>query len=402
MVRLLNLCLVVAILLGLPLLGVLVSGQPVARYLEFPPTTRYVEHAPFSWATFVMLTVLILAVVLPFDIHIWRYRRKLRGVDQRHPSTHEMPRRPAALQHTFHVPEQDLEGRRPRRPAQRGHVRPFPWWGWAGMALSAAIWVLAWTRFPWFARFQMFTFSPLWLGYILVINALTWRRTGHCMLRDRPRHLLQLFIWSAAFWWFFEYLNRFVQNWYYQGIGTLTPLKYLIFATLPFSTVLPAVLGTYEWLATYPAAGCGLDHFVRVRVARPRSLAAATLAASALGLACIGLRPDLLFPLLWVSPLLIIVSLQGLRGRRTLLSPLSEGNWRRLYLLAAAALICGFFWEMWNFGSYAKWVYAVPYVNRFKLFEMPVLGYAGYLPFGLECAVIADWLCRGDDEGSRE
>lgn len=360
-----NLLLVVGLLIGLPLVGIRVLGQPLARYLEFPPTTRYVEHAPFSLGAFAALAVLILAVVLPFDIRVWRNRRRL--------------------------------GEPPERGRQR---RPFPWWGWGGAALGGATWVLAWTRFPWFASLQVFTFSPLWFGYILVINALTWCRTGRCMLRDRPWYLLRLFAWSAAFWWFFEYLNRFVQNWYYQGTGALTPLQYFIFATLPFSTVLPAVLGTYEWLASFPTAGCGLDRFVRVRVAHPRRVAASALVSSCLGLAAIGIRPDLLFPLLWVSPLIVIVSLQCLCGHSTLLSPLREGRWRRLYLLAAAALVCGLFWEMWNFGSCARWVYAVPYVGRFRLFEMPVLGYAGYLPFGLECAVIADWLC-GKSNGLR-
>jgi hypothetical protein len=27
-------------------------------------------------------------------------------------------------------------------------------------------------------------------------------------------------------------------------------------------------------------------------------------------------------------------------------------------------------------------------VQRFHVFEMPLLGYAGYLPFGVECALI--------------
>ncbi len=40
----------------------------------------------------------------------------------------------------------------------------------------------------------------------------------------------------------------------------------------------------------------------------------------------------------------------------------------------------------------SKWIYEVPFVSRFKIFEMPVLGYAGYLPFGLECAIIGDML----------
>jgi hypothetical protein len=41
-------------LLGLPLLGVLTAGYPAARYLEFPPRTRCVAHASFSWIAFAL------------------------------------------------------------------------------------------------------------------------------------------------------------------------------------------------------------------------------------------------------------------------------------------------------------------------------------------------------------
>lgn len=57
--------------------------------------------------------------------------------------------------------------------------------------------------------------------------------------------------------------------------------------------------------------------------------------------------------------------------------------------MALAALICGFFWELWNVRSLAHWEYAIPSVHAFKLFEMPALGYAGYFPFGLECWAVA-------------
>ncbi len=59
---------------------------------------------------------------------------------------------------------------------------------------------------------------------------------------------------------------------------------------------------------------------------------------------------------------------------------------------ALAALICGFFWEMWNYNSLAHWEYSLPFVHRFEVFEMPVLGYAGYLLFGLECVAVAGLL----------
>lgn len=349
----LELLLPVALLLGLPLLGVWLAGDPVAQYMEFPPTTRYVEHAPFSWPAFLTLTAALAAILLPFERRVFRCRRGA---------------------------------------ARAEAVRPFPWWGWVGVLAGALAWVAAWSRLAWMAPLQRFTFSPQWLAYIVVVNGLTYRLKGRCMLtHERPR-LLCLFTASAAFWWFFEYLNRFVQNWYYEGAGGLTPWQYFWFATLPFATVLPAVLGTAELLEAVPRAGAGLDRWAALPVRAPKVVAWAALGAAAAGLAGIGVWPSLLFPLLWISPLVIIVALQAISGRRTMLAPLARGNWRHIYLLAAAALICGCFWEMWNFYSLAKWKYAVPYVDRFHIFEMPILGFAGYLPFGLECAVVAEWL----------
>ena len=113
---------------------------------------------------------------------------------------------------------------------------------------------------------------------------------------------------------------------------------------------------------------------------------------SGAGLAGIGVWPDSLFSLLWISPLIIIISLQVLMGEGHVLSDMPHGNWRLIISSAAAALFCGAFWEMWNYYSLARWEYSISFVDRFKIFEMPILGYAGYLPFGLECAVIGQLL----------
>ena len=268
----------------------------------------------------------------------------------------------------------------------------FPWWGWLALFWTLGCWFLAWTRFEWMHPLQPHTFAPLWLGYIVLVNALTFRRTGHCMLLHRPRYFLSLFPLSAAYWWFFEYLNRFVQNWHYVGGGELSAWEYLVRATLPFSTVLPAVLGTAEWLSSFPRLSAGLDRFVTFEFQNHTTWGWGLLIGSAVGLFGIGLWPDYLFSLVWVAPLLLITSLQLIRDEPTIFSGTAQGDWRTLWAAALAALICGWFWEMWNFYSLARWEYAVPFVQRFKLFEMPLLGYAGYLPFGLECLAVAD-LC---------
>jgi len=347
------------LLVGLPLLGVFLAGTPLARYLEFPPVTRYVKHAPFSWPFFIGTAVFIIGAVGPLLIRVVTSRRAS------HPS-----------------------GLTPHA---------FPWWGWLGLGITSLAWVLAWNRFPWLGNLQSHTFTPLWIGYILVINALASKRTGHCMMLGRPRYFLSLFLLSAAFWWFFEYLNRFVQNWYYVGATEFTATEYFWYATLPFSTVLPAVLSTRDWLATCHRLSAGLDHWWPMQVRQPTLVGWLVLVLAGVGLMGIGVWPDYLFPLLWVSPLLIITSLQAVSGEETVFSCISRGDWRPIWLPAFAALVCGLFWELWNYRSLAHWEYAVPFVHRFQIFEMPLLGYAGYLPFGLECVVIAGLLpSRGE------
>lgn len=344
-----------AMLLGLPMLGIVVAGYPIARYLEFPPETRYVIQAPFAWIAFGAYALLIAAVVLPFVGRIIRTA----GKSEAGPATD----------------------------------RPFPWWGWLGVIWGAVFWVLAWTRFDWFAPLQQHTFTPLWLGLIVVINALCYRRSGRCMLKDRTGYFLFLFPASAAFWWFFEYLNRFVQNWHYTGVH-YESFEYFCHATLSFSTVLPAVLGVREWIANMAWVEQGFKNYLPLQISHPATCAGAVLLVSGAGLAGIGVWPDYLFALLWISPLLIIVALQVLMGERHGLSDIAIGDWSRVISAAAAALFCGGFWEMWNYWSLAKWQYSVPFVHRFQIFEMPLLGYAGYLPFGLECLVIGDLLSR--------
>lgn len=350
-----------AMLLVLPLAGVLLAGIPASRYFEFPPRTLYIEHAPFSWIAFISYGLFILAALGPFLVSALRNRSQV------HPKT---------------------------PPANR-----FPWWGWCGVLLGLVSWILAWNRFPWFSKWPAHTFTPLWTAYILTVNGFTYRRTGTCLLLRQPLSFLLLFPASAGFWWFFEYLNRFVQNWSYTGVE-FGPGEYFLFATLSFSTVLPAFASTRDWLASFPALE-PFRSFLPLRVPRPTRVALLTLVAAGIGLLLLGIYPEYLFPFLWISPLLILVSLQALMKEAHVFSSIKHGDWRFVLSSALAALLCGVFWEMWNFYSLAKWVYHVPFVQRFQVFEMPLLGYAGYLPFGLECFVVAEWVLRRRSGGEQ-
>jgi hypothetical protein len=92
-------------------------------------------------------------------------------------------------------------------------------------------------------------------------------------MTDRPGFFLLLFPLSAVFWWFFEYLNRFVQNWYYTGVE-FSPRAYFWYATLSFTTVLPAVLSTKQWLQSANWIRLGYGDIRPIRLSNPRKTSA--------------------------------------------------------------------------------------------------------------------------------
>lgn len=333
-----------------PLAGLALAGRPLAPYLEFPPRTYPVVQPGFSWPVFGALAALVVAAVAPL-VSI-------------------------GLQ------------RQPRAVATPAAGR-FPWWGWAGVALIAVFWPLAWTRLPWFADWQHHTFTPLWLGYILTVNGLLARRARWSLITHHPGFLLGSFVASVAYWWYFELANRIVGNWHYRGVEHFGTAEYVVLASVSFSTVLPAFTTTFAWLATFPRLAQPFVGLRPLMLAHPRAAGVALWLVAVLGLAGLGRWPETLYPLVWVAPLLVLIGLRAAFGRPTVLAPLAAGDYRPLALAPLAALACGLFWEMWNWRSLARWEYTVPYVDRWHLFEMPALGYAGYLPFGLECLAIA-------------
>jgi len=341
-----------ALCLCFPFIGIWMAGGDLTPILEFPPKLRYMENLSFVDEVGV---VYWFGMGILFLWLLWR-----RG--------------------QMFVPSEF-----PRK-------NRFPAWGWLAIVITAGSWVLAWTRLEGFAWGQRYTFTPLWLGYIVTVNAWIQSRKGQCPMLRRPFFFAMLFPVSAIFWWIFEYYNRYVQNWIYLGVD-VGPAEYFIHASICFSTVLPAVYSTAVALECLP----GLQREMtgpNFQIKNPKLWAWTTLTVTSIAFLCIGIYPQLLYPLLWTGPLLIWLSLSQLNNDPEYFGKLEVGDWRTVWTWALAALICGFFWEMWNFYSLAKWEYQVPYLHGALIFEMPLAGYLGYLPFGLECCVMTGLVSR--------
>ena len=118
-------------------------------------------------------------------------------------------------------------------------------------------------------------------------------------------------------------------------------------------------------------------------------------AALLLGTACLVLPlvwPRYCFPLVWGAGFFLLDPFVKLLGGRSLIQAWLDGERREHLCLLAAGLLCGLWWEAWNYPAAAKWVYTLPVLNFGKIFEMPVLGYLGFPPFALECAVMYNFM----------
>ena len=262
------------------------------------------------------------------------------------------------------------------------HVRSpsprFSFHGWLGLGLIAVFWPLNWLlagpRTHW-------GFFPLWLGYCLSVDAWVLFRRGTSLLTRARQKYVGLFLISAPAWWLFEVLNWRLQNWHYLGRDIFSDMEYMLMASFSFSTVIPAVFGTAELMASFD--------FVR-RIRRGpiiRASPALTTICFVLGLAMFVLMlawPLYFFPFAWLSAFFIIEPINIRLGHRSLTDWTRHGDWRPVVALWLGVLMCAFFWEMWNFFAYPKWVYQIPWVGFLHIFEMPLLGYGGYLPFALE------------------
>ena len=267
-----------------------------------------------------------------------------------------------------------------QKPGNRNQQarRRWPRHGTAGAALVLICWPANWFL-PGIRT--AFFFFPLWLGYILVIDALVYARSGTSIWTRSRTSFVLLFCLSAPVWWLFELINLRTRNWEYLGRELFTTFQFNLLCTIAFSIVIPAMFETAELLGSFR----WMDWF-------KSGLAVRATPSIFVGLLVIGVAtliatltwPKIFYPFVWISLVLMLEPVNYWTGRPHFLQKLRNGDWRLVVSLALGGLVCGFFWEMWNYWSFPKWIYHTPGAGFWRIFEMPLLGYGGYIPFALE------------------
>lgn len=176
------------------------------------------------------------------------------------------------------------------------------------------------------------------LAFALLLDTLTFRRTGHSLLRLQRSYLLWSGVAGALACLLLAFLNLFANTWFTPAASATAAL---LVAALCGGALLPAVMVTRLWLAGLP----GLARLGTRRLALPA--VSAETAAKLLLLVALGglLGPPLLahrLPLLfWSSPLLLLAALQLLWNESTVFSGLSQGDWSRVLLSAVSGIVVG-------------------------------------------------------------
>jgi hypothetical protein len=247
------------------------------------------------------------------------------------------------------------------------HIRKdFPWW-----------WITA-------------NATPVcWWGYILAIDAWLYQRNGSSLLTTRRNLLTLQCILSVVFWCLFEAYNRVMPGWRYINLPDDLSIRLLGYA-VAFATIMPGMFLTCELLQTYNVcAGARMP---------PIRWSSTVLTVSVIIGALFSIVPPLcpvpwrgyLWAFVWTGWFFMLEPFNYRRGLPSIYRDWERGDLSRTLRLFLTGALCGLLWEFWNVWAFTKWEYTfLPHGHQaWKYFEMPWVGFLGFLPFALEYFVM--------------
>jgi len=221
-------------------------------------------------------------------------------------------------------------------------------------------------------------FCFAWWSFILILDSLNFRRTRSSPLSESTSIFLFTAFISVFVWLLFELFNLRLKNWTYYGLPPCLGERWLGYF-IAFASVIPAVKEIALFIRSF-FRGEEFSLFkMRVSPLFLKILFLSGLFSVILPLAW----PRIFFPLVWLCFILLLEPLNYRLKNRTFLKETEEGKWSLVLSWILAGLVAGIFWEFWNFWAGSHWKYSLAYLNFWRVFQMPVFGYTGFLPFAL-------------------
>jgi hypothetical protein len=264
---------------------------------------------------------------------------------------------------------------------------PFPRRGWAGMGVIFAAEICLFARVGWVGTF----FTPIvWTGYVFLIDGAVERLRGRSRMSS-PAAFVSLALWSIPLWLIFEAYNLRLKNWTYAGVPA-NPVLAAVGYGWSFATIWPAIFETADLFEAmdFFQAGIGLQN--KVAGWLRASLVGAGLALVLLPVLLPAHTARYLFAFVWVGFIPLLDPLNAALGGKSLIREWEAGKFKALGCFLVSGMFCGLLWEFWNYWARARWEYIFPIAQGWKIFAMPLPGYLGFAPFGVESLVMYEFL----------
>jgi hypothetical protein len=225
-----------------------------------------------------------------------------------------------------------------------------------------------------------YTYGITWWGILIVIDEWNFRHRGLSLWRvgGAARFVFVTLPLSAIFWIFFEMLNLASPQWRYRG-GLASVGAKVLYGFVSFATVIPIVVEFY-WLI----AGEFRLPQALVKTLRNYSKALA-VAGVALTLIPLVNHRFWLNQGMWLAPALLF--LPTAPAQLGPVTPHAQSTGRLAVNIAAAGLAAGLVWEALNQVSRTHWEYLI-LPSWPHLFQMPWIGYIGFVPFAFTVLVV--------------
>jgi len=273
------------------------------------------------------------------------------------------------------------------RPPLARATGSLPAYGWAGLASMVFFEVLL---FATHSRLLGWFFTPIqWTGLILFLDALQRKRHGTSLVSDHFGEFLLLCVISVGSWLVFEGYNVLLKNWRYVGLPDNPWIRFPGYAWA-FATISPGMFLIYQTLSDLLPGEDRADH---PRLPNPVFWPFVIFGAACLVIPLVA-PSTYMTPLVWMGFAFFLDPVNGRLGERSILSEFFTGRYRSMLLFFLTGLVAGLLWEFWNYWALARWEYDVPYMGHIKLFEMPILGFLGFMPFTIESFAIYKFVRR--------
>ncbi len=238
------------------------------------------------------------------------------------------------------------------------------------------------------ARWVAINMTPVaWVGFLLFMDGLLGAGSP---ARTRPRRFAVCFVTSVGVWLFFDWVNfYFIHAWDYHGLDEIGVVHDWVARFVAFGAICPAM---FMAAAFYQVLGVRRLRGPRLVIGRPARVTLVIVGLAALVFPFVVQRPIGSLTR-WLGVVLVLDPLNfrfGGPDTPTLIRDWRNGRWGRTVSLMAAGLTCGVLWEFWNYWALARWTYDLPFLGpleHYRVFEMPLPGFAGFPPFALECWV---------------